>query len=418
MRNGISAPDAPTDLAAVQDGADVGLAWTDNATDETGYRIYRSSDGVTYAEIDDIAADSVAYTDVAPGNGTWYYKVAAYNGAGEAVSDAVTTLYFDFSTLADGALPSPFVGATWAITSGSAVNTPTLGSELLVNGNMETGDPPTGWNANAGATLTGVADERTGGAGVQSLNVQRGTNNHCSYKATGSGQVEWHRTSAWLKSIDATEMFILPFPSAGSGAAESRHETSTNWTKAIVSARLTAAAAITMRLNVTDTAGQQGRFDDVSIKKISRPTLFATVDLGISDVNMTAPPATTYRIMTQVGIVLALDDSANPQNFVIAYLHGGLYPLNSQSVVVEECVAGVYTALGTFTIAHDETKHLSAKKSGNQLWVYYGTDDYGTLVGGAALTLNAALVNNTKHGLMSTVEVNSFDGDFTLSQYS
>jgi hypothetical protein len=93
-KRGLAAPAAPTGLTATQVNANVELDWTDAVTNETGYRIYRSNDGVTYAEIDDIAADSVAYTDVAPGNGVWYYKVAAYNAAGEAVSDAASVVMY------------------------------------------------------------------------------------------------------------------------------------------------------------------------------------------------------------------------------------------------------------------------------------------------------------------------------------
>lgn len=85
-----SPPAAPTLLTAVQNGADIDLSWTDNATDETGYKIYRSSDGVSYSEIDDIAADSTSYTDLNPGGGVWWYYVAAYNSAGESGSNVAS----------------------------------------------------------------------------------------------------------------------------------------------------------------------------------------------------------------------------------------------------------------------------------------------------------------------------------------
>jgi len=47
-----------------------------------------------------------------------------------------------------------------------------------LNGNMETGDPPTGWNGVGTPTLDGVADERTGGTGIQSLSITRGTESY------------------------------------------------------------------------------------------------------------------------------------------------------------------------------------------------------------------------------------------------
>lgn len=89
-----SPPSAPTGLTATPvSTSQINLAWTDNATNETAYKIYRSTNGTDYTLIDTIAADSVSYSDtssVVDGQG-YYYKVAAYNGDGEALSDAATT---------------------------------------------------------------------------------------------------------------------------------------------------------------------------------------------------------------------------------------------------------------------------------------------------------------------------------------
>ena len=86
----IPAPDAPTGLTATPASTtQINLAWTDNATDETGYRIYRSTDGVDYSLIDTIAADLEAYSDTTvTGGTTYYYKVAAVNAGGESLSNA------------------------------------------------------------------------------------------------------------------------------------------------------------------------------------------------------------------------------------------------------------------------------------------------------------------------------------------
>lgn len=87
---------APTSLTATPvSTSQIDLAWTDNATNEDGYKIYRSTDNVSFSEIDDIAADSEAYSDTTITAGTtYYYKVAAYNAGGEAESnvDAANTL--------------------------------------------------------------------------------------------------------------------------------------------------------------------------------------------------------------------------------------------------------------------------------------------------------------------------------------
>jgi hypothetical protein len=93
---GVAAPEAPTGLTAtVFSTSRIDLTWTDNATDETGYKVYRSTDNVSFSVIDTIAADSEAYSDTTITAGTtYYYKVAAYNAGGEAAGnvDAANTL--------------------------------------------------------------------------------------------------------------------------------------------------------------------------------------------------------------------------------------------------------------------------------------------------------------------------------------
>lgn len=309
-----------------------------------------------------------------------------------------------------GALGADWTGSTWARVNGELINTPTLGSELLTNGDMETGNPPTGWLEDTGATLTGVADERTGGSGAQSLNVARNTHFSAAYKSTGSGQVEWHYAVAWMKNISATDIYHI------SAVGESQHQTSTSWTRVLVTRRIPTATPITFLFRITDSPGQQARLDDASIKKITRSSLFATTDKGFADASLIAPAMSAHQLGTQAGIVMCMDDDANPANFVTAYLAEGI--ANPQSITIEQCVADTYGAPVTVELAHSLSKHFSAKTIGNQLYVYYGTDHFGTLVGGAPITLNAALVGNTKHGLMSTAEVNKFSGPFVLARYS
>lgn len=88
----IPAPSAPTGLSAtVISTSRIDLAWTDAATNETEYRVYRSTDNVTFTLLDTIAAGSESYSDTSITSGTtYYYKVAAYNSGGEALSSAVS----------------------------------------------------------------------------------------------------------------------------------------------------------------------------------------------------------------------------------------------------------------------------------------------------------------------------------------
>lgn len=57
------------------------LTWTDNSTNEDGFSIERSTDGITFAEIDTVPANSVVYFDTTCVEDTQYwYRIRAYVG--------------------------------------------------------------------------------------------------------------------------------------------------------------------------------------------------------------------------------------------------------------------------------------------------------------------------------------------------
>lgn len=82
-------PAAPTDLQASSgktESTTVNLTWTDNANNETGFKVERSTDGTNFTEIADITtADTQSYQDAAVSEGTTYhYRVLAYNADGSS----------------------------------------------------------------------------------------------------------------------------------------------------------------------------------------------------------------------------------------------------------------------------------------------------------------------------------------------
>jgi hypothetical protein len=88
-----SPPDAPSGLSAAATASDtIALAWTDNSDDETGFKIQRSPNGSTWADLDTAAADATSYNDeTCSPNTTYYYRVCATNGAGDsAYTDAAS----------------------------------------------------------------------------------------------------------------------------------------------------------------------------------------------------------------------------------------------------------------------------------------------------------------------------------------
>ena len=84
----ITIPTAPTNLtlASLKNIlSNMILSWTDNSNNEDGFRIYRSTDDVNYAEIGTTAANINTYADVTGAASTlYYYRVTAYNSAGSS----------------------------------------------------------------------------------------------------------------------------------------------------------------------------------------------------------------------------------------------------------------------------------------------------------------------------------------------
>jgi subtilisin family serine protease len=81
-------PNPPSDLqvTGVTNTA-ISLSWTDNATNESGFHVERSTDnGLTWSPAGDASADATTFTDTGLSAGTTYwYQVSAFNSAG--VSD-------------------------------------------------------------------------------------------------------------------------------------------------------------------------------------------------------------------------------------------------------------------------------------------------------------------------------------------
>jgi predicted phage tail protein len=61
----------------------VSVGWTDNSSNETGFKLERSQDGVTFAEIATLGSNATTFSDVAvSAKSTYYYRVRAYNSYG------------------------------------------------------------------------------------------------------------------------------------------------------------------------------------------------------------------------------------------------------------------------------------------------------------------------------------------------
>ena len=86
-------PVAPSALVAhATSSSSVRLTWTDNASDETGFKIYNSRDGSNWTLVGTVGANvtSVDNTGLKK-NQTYYYKVRAYNAVGDSIDSNVAS---------------------------------------------------------------------------------------------------------------------------------------------------------------------------------------------------------------------------------------------------------------------------------------------------------------------------------------
>ena len=92
-------PNAPTNLtASVISALQISLSWADASTNEDGFKVERSLDGINFSQIAQLAAGVTNYRNAALFPGTAYsYRVRAYNSGGASA----------FSSIANAVTPTP-----------------------------------------------------------------------------------------------------------------------------------------------------------------------------------------------------------------------------------------------------------------------------------------------------------------------
>ena len=83
-------PNNPRNFTASASGMTVSLAWTDNSTNETGFKVLRK-DTLTgsFSTVTTTAADATSYSDTVTAAGTYQYRVSATNGYGDSTGSTV-----------------------------------------------------------------------------------------------------------------------------------------------------------------------------------------------------------------------------------------------------------------------------------------------------------------------------------------
>ena len=291
-----------------------------------------------------------------------------------------------------------WAGATATIVAGKLRHVVGVGAELLTNGNMETGSPPTSWTSVRSGILDTVG-ERTGGAGAQALLVNKGALTFPGAKqdiALDTG--DWFAVTCWAKSHTGTER-LRTFVGLRNDINTVYASNSASylavaaWSQFRFNGRTGGLAEF--RILSFDSDGSIN-LDDASVKALTLATLFRTTSTGVASV--LASVAVTLTTGTQAGLVLNLDSAATPANFVIAYHDGTTCRL-------EKCVAGTYTSLISVTTTYVAGARIAVQRRGNAVRLYYNN----ALVGTEQTVSDAGIVGNTLHGTFSAYELNEFD---------
>jgi len=277
-----------------------------------------------------------------------------------------------------------------------------LGPELLSNGNMESGDPPTAWTAANGGVTSGAADERPGGVGVQSLRV---TN---SAADTGRAtQIIVIPASTWL--------LVSGYLRNGTGGAELYVANINNntpimtvnglgggWVGPLYLSGITDGNITVICKVTTSTVGHTGQWDDLSVRAIDNRSLFTTPASVIGDLTISAD-VTIYGWLgvspkLQAGVFCSLDSLSLPRNYVSAYVDG------TRAHLIK-VVNGLYSNVISAVVAYAAGKTISIVKSGTTYQLFYD----GTQVGVDSTIADAGIVNNTWCGKFSTYPGNLVD---------
>ncbi len=89
-----AAPSSLTIVPVIKKVADskLQLSWADNSSNESGFRIYRSTDSLSFTKTDSVGANTTSYKDTAlNASSKYYYKICAYNASGASAFSEIAS---------------------------------------------------------------------------------------------------------------------------------------------------------------------------------------------------------------------------------------------------------------------------------------------------------------------------------------
>jgi hypothetical protein len=207
-------PEAPSQLAAVASSpTQITLSWVDNSTDETGFKLERGTNPTAFTLIALVSSNRTSYANTGlVMNVTYYYRLRAYNAAGDSTFANVASATTPVSQLPPSVptglsamlLDTNRIALTWADTSAGETG---FRIERSMNG------LPFTQIAMVGANVTNYTDS---GVVVTSTNAYRikayssaGESAYSTVATVTLGELIIDNTSAGFSTVSGQDPWIL-----------------------------------------------------------------------------------------------------------------------------------------------------------------------------------------------------------------
>lgn len=303
-------------------------------------------------------------------------------------------LAIDFTALADGALPAPLSGATWAVASGAAKNTPTESATKIANGDFETWSSATdagSWTEGLAGTSTVNRDgtDQRSGTFCARLDVDASNSQVQVFQAPSGVSVgDFTRLVGYMKSNIAAKLAFLAQDNQRN--SNNFYTLTTSYAEYALCSYVTTLAGYNIVLRRGGTNSFSQYMDDFTLNVLTKTTLYSTANLSVADVVTKAN--WTVLTGTLAGVIMNVDDISNPQNYVMLLVNGA-----TNTYFLWKVVAGTLTQVATGVSSYVAGAAVELRKSGTTYQVFYNGVQKGT----DQTISDAGIINNTIHGMVS-----------------
>lgn len=307
-------------------------------------------------------------------------------------SKKVLPINIDFTTLADGGLPTSFTGATWTIATAKAINTPTLGTSLWdADASTFEGESTYAWAAygtntiaNTSNTLVITYVDNAAGAFVpldDAGDLSANLTNNLFYRLQVDQKIN---TGSYGINI------------SHGGAYSSVLLSNTDFVTTKLDFRVINQALAEFQLTSMG-AGEVVTFDNISIQAITAGDLYAVYNTALKSSVVVKAGITVDQGML-AGVACCLNAVSNPTYGIVAYIDG-------RQLILSKFINGAYTQLIRKAITYSAGADLEIRKNGTSVMAYYN----GSQIGTTQTVSDATVVDNKYCGLFGTAgEVATF----------